>query len=215
MAKRLRGATFVAVAIAAGVMSGGCGGRSAAQKAYLVESSGSLGRCAIGGGGGGGDKGAPFDMLRAASWNRLNAERATWARVLAWRVTSEAKNPPEDYTVQVKARFEFLRGDRSLLRPTVGAHEPGAKSIAKAIDGGLDVFVGVQAFRTGPYASGALAFDDAGRFAWVGNCASGSSNAAASAFERAGVDPMRVGPAIRRWIADGNTGALLRELNGK
>jgi hypothetical protein len=213
MRTRLRGATLVAMAVAAIVMLAGCGGRSAAQKAYLVAKSSSLGRCTIGGGGG--DFGAPFDPTRAESWNGSKVSRESWARVLAWRVTSKAKDPPGDYTVDVNARFEFSRGDRSVLLPTVGAHEPGAKSIAKAIDAGLDVFVRVHASRNGPYASSALVFDNAGRFAWVGNCASRSSNAAASAFERAGVDPKVVAPAIRRWIADGDTDALLRAFTRK
>src|ERR1051325_3330967 len=106
------------------------GGRSAAQKAYLVSQSSSLGRCTQGSGG---DFGAAFDPLRADSWDRMNADAQAWARVLRWQISSKPKAPPQDFTVMVRARFDILRGSREAVRPTVGAHQQDAKSVAKAL----------------------------------------------------------------------------------
>ena len=137
-------------------MLAGCGGRSDAQKAFLVGQSSSLGRCTLGEGGG--DFGAVFDPLQADSWNRLNSEEQAWARVMRWQITSKPKSPPGDVTVMVTARFEILRGSRAV---------------------------------------------------WARN-----SDSTAASLERANVDPKRVGPAVRRWFSDGDTGALLRALTG-
>lgn len=206
MRKRFGGATFGAVAVAI-VILGGCGGRSAAQKAYLVSESGSLGRCTMGEAG---DFGAPFDAARARSWDGRNDGVATWARVLAWRIASPPKDPPGDFTVRVNARFDLERGDRGVLRRSVGAHEPGAKSIAKALDLGLDVFVEIRSRPGEPYVEQAIGLDETGKLAWLEECGHRASDAMADSLERANVDPARVGPAVRKWIADGDTYALLR-----
>ena len=161
----------------------------------------------------GGDFGSGFDPMRADNWNRLNAADRGWARVLAWEISSKPKDPPGDMTVGVKARFEALRGDRGVMRPTVGAHERDAKSIARALDSGLEVFVGIlRTTSVGPYVSTALALDHPGRLAWLGECASRSSDATADALERAGVDPKVLGRAIRQWMSNGDTEGLLRGL---
>jgi hypothetical protein len=195
------------------VMLSGCSGRSAAQKAYLVDQSGSLGKCTVNPGGGGGPR--PFDPMRTATWNRMNDRVGAWARVTSWRITSKPKDPPQDRSVDVAARFDVVRGNRSAVRPAVQAFQQDAKSISRALGDGLDVFVAVQPLRSGPYVTRALAFDTRGRIAWLGECASGASNSMATRFEQAGVHPKRVGPAVRRWLSDGDAAALLRELNGK
>jgi hypothetical protein len=208
MGKRFRGATFVVVAVAGVVLLGGCArGRSAAQKAYLVRQSSSLGRCSLGEGG---DFGGPFRPMRAASWNGMNRDVRAWARVAEWRISSAPKDPPGDFTVQVKARFNVLRGDRNVVGRSVGAHQQDAKSIAIALDAGLDVFVGIRVFAGKPYATPALAFDKTGKLAWLGECAHRVSDSAAAGLKRADVNPARVGPAVRRWISDGDTNALIR-----
>jgi hypothetical protein len=210
MGQRLRGATFVIVAVAGVVMLGGCArGRSAAQKAYLVRQSGSLGRCSLGEGG---DFGGPFRPMSVASWNGMNRDVRAWARVAEWRVSSAPKDPPGDFTVQVKARFDVLRGDRNVVGRSVGAHQQDAKSIAAALGAGLDVFVGIRLSAGKPYAAPALALDRAGKVAWLGECAHRVSDSAAVGLKRADVDPARFGPAVRRWISDGDADALVRSL---
>lgn len=213
MGKRFRGATFAAVAVAGIVTLGGCSSRSAAQRAYLIAQSSSLGRCSLGEEG---DFGGPFRPLRATSWDDLGAAGGAWARLRAWQIASRPKDPPGDYTVTVEARFEFLRGNQGVLRPTVGAHERDAQRIAKAIDLGLDVYVGVEPIRrVGAYVSPALALDETGKVAWLGECAHRNSDSMAAALERAHVNPTRVGPAMRAWWERGDTDALLRALARK
>jgi hypothetical protein len=139
--------------------------------------------------------------------------KGAWARVVAWHISSKPKDPPADRTVEVKARFRFLRGNRSSLRPTVGAFQQDAKSIARALEAQLDVFVGVFPRATAdPYVQPVLAFDKSGRLAWLGECAAHVSDSMALGLLRADVDPRRVAPAVRRWIADGDTDALVRTL---
>ena len=104
MGSRFR-ARVVPVVVTSLVMLAGCGGRSDAQKAFLVGQSSSLGRCTLGEGRG--DFGAAFDQLQADSWNRLNSEEQAWARVMRWQITSKPKSPPGDVTVMVTARFEI------------------------------------------------------------------------------------------------------------
>jgi hypothetical protein len=209
MAKRLRGATFVPVAVAGIVLLGACSnGRSEAQKVYLLQQSSSLGRCTVSSG-----NGVPFDPMRAASWNRRQPMNGAWARVSAWHISSKPKDPPGDRTVEVKARLRFLRGNRTVVRPTVGAFQQDAKSIASALDDRLDVFVAVDLLaKAGPYVVAALALDKAGKLAWLGECAAYGSDSMALALLRADVDPARVGPAVRRWISDGDAEALVRSL---
>ena len=194
------------------VMFGGCGGRSAAQRAYLISESSGLGRCTLGEGGG--DFGAGFDPLRADSWVRMNADAQAWARVVRWQISSKPKDPPRDFTVMVKARFDLLRGSRAVLRPTVGAHQQDATSITKALQAGFDVYVGVRRITAAPYVMTALAVDKTGKVAWLGGCAARNSDSTAANLKRANVDPKRVGPALRRWFSDGDTRALLRALTG-
>jgi hypothetical protein len=203
------------MAVAAVVMLGGCShSRSAAQNAYLVDRSRSLGRCTMGEEGG--DSGPGFDPMRADNWNGLNTAGRGWARVVAWKISSKPKDPPGDMTVDVTVRFEALRGDRGVMRPTVGAHERDAKSIARALDSGLEVFVGIHRIRSvGPYVSPALALDHSGRLAWLGECASRSSDSTADALERARIDPKVLGRAIRQWMSNGDTRALLHGLTQK
>jgi hypothetical protein len=208
-----RGRAGVVLVIVTSIVAlGGCSSRSAAQKVYLVSQSSSLGRCTQGEGGGDGN--APFDPLRAESWDRRNADEQAWARVLGWQISSKPKVPPADLTVTVKARFEMLRGSRAALRPTVGAYQQDAKSIAKALKAGFDVYVGALRTKGAPYVGSALAVDKIGKLAWLGECAARDSNSTAASLERANVNPKRVGPAVRRWFADGNTRALLRALAG-
>ena len=204
-------ARVVLVLVTSIVTLGGCGGRSAAQKAYLVGQSSSLGRCSQGEGG---DFGAAFDPLRAASWDQRNADEQAWARVLAWQISSKPKDPPGDLTVLVKARFDILRGSSATLRPTVGAYQQDAKSIAKALKKGFDVYVGALLIKGAPYVGSALALDQTGRLAWLGECAARNSDSTAASLQRANVDPKRVGPALRRWYSNGDTPALLRALTG-
>jgi hypothetical protein len=209
MGKRLRGATFVAVAISSVALVGGCStARSEAQKVYLIPQSSSLGRCTVSSG-----NGVPFDPMSAASWNRMNAANGAWARVSSWHISSKPKDPPQDRTVDVKARLQFLRGNRTVVRPTVGAFQQDAKSIAKALDARLDVFVAADLLaKAGPYVVAALALDQTGRLSWLGECAHQASDSAAGSLLRADVDQRRVGPAVRRWISNGDTDALVRTL---
>ena len=209
MGKRLRGATFGAVAVAGIAMVAGCTSpRSEAQNVYLLRQSSSLGRCTVSGG-----NGVGFDPMSVASWNRRNAANGAWARVSAWQISSKPKDPPQDRTVEVKARFQLLRGNRGAVRPTVGAFQQDAKSIAKALDARLDVFVAVDVLaKAGPYVVAALALDKTGKLAWLGECATQVSDAMALGLLRADADPRRVGPAVRRWISDGDTDTLLHTL---
>lgn len=208
MGSRSRGSVALVV-VTSIVMLVGCGGRSAAQRAYLVRESGSLGRCTLGEGG---DFGAAFDPVRADSWNRMNTDERAWARILGWQISSQPKDPPGDFTVMVKARFDFLRGTRAALGPTVAAHQQDARSVSKALQAGFDVYVGVRRVGSGPYVVPALAVDKTGKLAWLGECAARNSDSTAASLKRANVDPKRVGPAVRRWFSDGDTGALLQAL---
>ena len=205
-------ACFALVVIAGIVTLGGCSARSAAQKAYLIGQSSSLGRCTQSEGGG--DRGQPFDPLRAESWDRRNLDEQAWARVLRWQIASKPKDPPGDLTVTVKARFDILRGSGGPLRASVGAHQQDAESIAKALQAGFDVYVGARLIKGAPYVGTALAVDKTGKLAWLGECAAQDSDSAAASLQRANVDPKRVAPAVRRWFSDGDTRALLRALTG-
>jgi hypothetical protein len=205
-------AWVVLVAVASAVTFGGCSARSAAQKAYLIGQSSSLGRCTQGEGG---DFGAAFDPLQADSWNRMNADEQAWARVLSWHISSKPKHPPGDLTVMVKARFDILRGNRAALRPTVGAYQQDAKSVTKALTAGLDVYVGALLIKGAPYVAPALAVDRTGKLAWLGECAARNSDSTAASLQRANVDPKRVSPAVRRWFSDGDTRALVQTLTGE
>jgi len=204
--------SVVLVVVTSIVMLVGCGGRSAAQKAYLISESSSLGRCTQGEGGG--DFGAAFDPSRADSWDRMNADEQAWARVLGWQISSKPKDPPGDFTVMVNARFDLLRGSRGALGPTVGAYQQDAKSVAKALQAGFDVYVGVLRIKGAPYVGPALALDKTGKLAWLGECAARNSDSTAASLQRANVDPRRVGPAVRRWFSNGDTRALLPALSG-
>ena len=151
--------------------------------------------------------------MSAASWNRTRANGA-WARVSTWQISSKPKDPPQDRTVDVKARLQFLRGNRNAVRPPVGAFQQDAKSIASALDDRLDVFVAVNVYaNVGPYVVASLALDKAGKLAWLGECAAQVSDSMALGMLTADVDSTRVGPAVRRWISDGDTNALIRTLN--
>jgi len=208
-ARRRRSAIAGTLVIALVVLTACSHGGSAASATYLVDQASRLGRCTLGEGG---DFGAPFDATRAESWDRLNGDVQAWARVLAWRIASKPKDPPGDFTVMVQARFDILRGSREAVRPTVGAHQRDAESIANALKAGLDVYVGVRGVAGGPYVAPALALDKTGRLAWLGECAGRNSVATAASLERAKADPKQVAPAVRRWLSDGDTHALLRAL---
>jgi hypothetical protein len=208
MRKRLRGATFVAVTVASIVTLAGCGHpRTEAQKTYLTDHYRSLGRCTVNPKDG--DRGAPFDPMKPASWRSPIHDKETWVRVVSWKITSKPKNPPQDRSVEVSTRLEVVRGDPVADRPPVRSFQQDAKSIAKALDDGLDVFLAIHPSSSGPYATSAIGFDTKGRVAWIGECASRSSDSAASRFEQAGVDPKVVSPAIRRWISNGDVDALV------
>jgi hypothetical protein len=202
---------LVAVAIGSVALVGGCSSaRSEAQTIFLIPQASSLGRCTVSSGNGG-----PFDPMSAGSWNGLNRRnvKGAWARVVAWQISSKPKDPPQDRTVEVKARLQFLRGNRTVLRPTVGAFQQDAKSIARALEAELFVFVGVfPRPAADPYVSPAIALDKSGRFAWLGECASHVSDSMALSLLRADVDSRRIGPAVRRWISDGDSDALVRTL---
>ena len=114
----------------------------------------------------------------------------------------------------VNARFDILRGSHAALRPTVGAYQQDAKSIAKALKAGFDVYVGALRIKGAPYVGSALAVDKTGKLAWLGECAARNSDSTAASLKRANVDPKRVGPAVRRWFSNGDTRALLRALTG-
>jgi len=204
-------ACVVLVVVTSIVALGGYSGRSAAQKTYLVSQSSSLGRCTQRGNSAGG---RPFDALRADDWDRMNADAQAWARVLSWQISSKPKDPPSDFTVMVKARFEILRGNRGALRPIVGAHQQDAKSVTKALNAGFDVYVGALRIKGAPYLTWALAVDKTGKLVWLNECSARNSDSTAASLQRANVDPKRVGPAVRRWFSNGDTRALLRALTG-
>ena len=92
MRKRIRGAALVAATVVAGVMLVGCGHpRTEAQKAYLTEQYRSLGRCTVNPKGG--DRGAPFDPMKVASWRSPIHDKETWVRVASWKTRLSPVKP--------------------------------------------------------------------------------------------------------------------------
>jgi hypothetical protein len=206
---RLRRRDFPALVVAVALVFAGCSGRTAAQRKYLVAASGSLGKCTMGSGG---DYAGPFDPFAPEAWEPLQPRVRTWARVAHWRTTSRPKDPPGDLTVSVNADLEWLRGDRTLLAATVGAHRQLANAVEQAVREHLFVSVGLERLAGRSYVERGIAMDTTGRIAWLGECAHHASDEMARALARAGTEPRVVGPAVLGWISTGRAAALVATL---